>query len=86
MAESYKVTPYGDSEFLSMIKSRRARIDSLLNKASPESNPNEKLSENNEKTDKSKTPFERLVSKIKTSDLSIDEKKSQIHYVKYALA
>lgn len=38
-----------------------------------------------EETDTKKTPFERLVKNIKTSDLNLADKKQQIHYAKYAM-
>lgn len=74
-----------DKDFLTAIKNRRERIAGLLNKQTNNANSVDTVSEIPKKTDKSETSFEKLVKNIKNSNLTIEEKKIQIHYAKYAL-
>lgn len=76
------------NDLSSMVKSRKDRIEDWLNQktnydTSPESV--EETTDTEEETDSDKTPFERLVKDIKSADLTLAEKKQQIHYAKYAL-
>ena len=75
------------SEYLSvLLKYQRGQVDSLLNKKKEtEESSLDKSSESSKKSQEIESPFERLVETIMKTDLSIQGKKSQIHYVKYAL-
>ena len=64
-----------------LLKFQRERMDRLFNR---EKEP-EELSGFSKESKEAESPFERLVETITKSDLSIQGKKSQIHYVKYAL-
>ena len=76
------------SDLSAMVKNRRERLEEWLNQKTNydiSSESTEETTDTEEETDSDKTPFERLVKDIKSSDLTLAEKKQQIHYAKYAL-
>ena len=74
------------SDFSSMVKNRRERLEEWLNQKIDYNSSVESVEEaDTEETDTEKTPFEKLVKNIKSSDLTLADKKQQIHYAKYAL-
>lgn len=89
MDSVYSVNSSLNSDYSSRVKSRRERIENWLNQKTNYDTSSAASSESAEKTDSETdtktTPFERLVKNIKTSDLTLSDKKQQIHYAKYAL-
>ncbi|MCK5706859.1 MAG: hypothetical protein KAI43_04340 [Candidatus Aureabacteria bacterium] len=69
-----------------LLKFNRERMDSVFNRnKETEELSEDKSSVSSKESKKAENPFERLVKTITKTDLSLQGKKSQIHYVKYAL-
>ncbi len=77
------------NDLSSMVKNRRERLDEWLNHKTNHDTSSDCVDETTdpaeEESDSKKTPFERLVKDMKSSDIALAEKKQQIHYAKYAL-
>ena len=74
------------SDLSSMVKNRRERLEEWLNQKTNDDPSVESVGETeSEEIDTEKTPFEKVVKNLKSSDLTLAEKKQQIHYAKYAI-